>query len=541
MNKYGYLIYQDYPQNQSGTITTSVVKQTGASDIQFSLSADFENWASFEEGEFDFEKPIYTGTGDIPFTSFNLEGGTITVVPDEPYSGGGFQLQTFYDDYTVTITVNDGDGPREKIFKKSDYPDEFFPFAYDELDTTNGVTFALTIPNNHFLKVVSVSLGGNRLLGEDDFADDPIIETHFSLTNEELAFDTLSFSIRGDKENFNFIAGEKLTHSKTNQEFYVQSATYNSEGTINVEAYDYLSVLDELNFTGFMQKNKQINSSDILNLLLLDDNHQAAEVYTITPPTYNSFSGTIGTDETKRGALRKFLLGNTLVMRRSQNLLRLTPMENEVTALPSFTFNEENICSVPTLEKMDKLTRVHFSKHSYKLKSGDVEEIFSDTVEIGKNVKIDFGAPYNNLSYYRIVNGTEQPITPATGSDFEEVKKRAYFVIIKTNYTQEIVVKGNGYDVSYQSIDFVPNVSSQFKENELMISDCTVSIDRPETIRGSLAFVYGFNKIVSFDSISNVLAGRKVAVQYDDVSLIGYIVRKTDTMNGLYNYEVICK
>lgn len=554
MNKYGVLTYFDKPSVTRGSITNDLNKQEDSKSIELFdevVSNGYQDFASFEKGKFDFERPIFTYDPEskIPFTTVELadengelhSGSSFVFVPDEAYSGSGFTLRTYMEEYTVAFRVRHGDDFTVKIFEKTknQYADEFFPFVYDGLVSVDMVF--LKVPAYHFLQIIGFSLGTIREFGDTDFVSEPQIETHFNLRNEELEYDTLNFSIRGNKEQFYFIAGEKVIYNRTGQEFYVDTAQINNDGTIDVSCYDKIALLDEVITYGILRQNNIVEDSNIIN------NLTGGADWTIDTTLVENpyFSGTIPAETTKREALLTYMQGCFMcIIREGNKFVFLSPTSALFDDDPVCEFNNSNVCSVPEVETLDKITRVHFSRHRYSVDTSQGKtEAFRDVVPKDEETILLYSSPYQNSSvvFYYDDNGTERQIV----SYFTVIASGAYYAKIKYTASayqnKDIIAKAYPYKVSYSQIDVVPNVSSQFKENEVMISDCTLCIDGNNTaIKGHLAYVYSFNRVIKFDSIQEANAGDIVSIKANGIDTIGWIEKKTDYMTGLFSYEVRC-
>lgn len=534
-------LYVDRPSEASGRAELSNIqlsKQEYAEDILFfneSIPNGYQNWASFEQGEFDFNKPLFQFDPEskIPYATNELTAvgvyPHIDVYLDEPYSAGGITVKTYFKSYTIRIAAVTSSGTVSKTFRKSatSYTDEFFPIAFD--NATKILINFEDLPKNHFFKIIGVSVGGVRFLTEADFVENPTIETNFSLTNEECAFDILSMTIRGGKEDFNFIAGELITEESTGKRFYVDSANLNTNGTIDVTCYDRLAVLEEIPFLGLMRTASPVEGDGLITT--------APYELRSTLVSGQTYSGTISSDVSRREALRMFLQGNALCLKRENDTFVYFTPYNENGFEPVVEFDITDICSEPELEILDKLTRIHFSKHKYNVDTSQGKvEAFRDNVERNVETVISYSEPYTSTGVFYDNNGTLVPV-----SNSEILGSGAYFKKLKNTHSQEIVVTGYPYKVSYTAIESIPNISRQFKENEMMISDCSVSLDgNIGKFRNYLAEIYKFNKIVSFDSLKEAIAGDYVSVSYDGNSFVGWITRKIDNLTGVYHYEVLC-
>lgn len=550
MNKYGVLTYFDKPSVTRGSITNDLNKQEDSQSIELFdevLSNGYQDFASFEQGKFDFERPIFTYDPEskIPFTTIELSdengelhnGNYFIFTPDEAYSGSGFTLRTYMEEYDIIINVQDRTGLYRKLFRKTknQYADEFFPFIYDGLVKVE-IGFG-KIPAYHFLQIIGFSLGTIREFGDTDFVSEPQIETHFNLRNEELEYDTLNFSIRGNKEQFYFIAGEKVIYNRTGQEFYVDNAQVNNDGTIDVSCYDKVALLDEVITYGILRQNNIVEDSNIIN------NLTGGADWTIDTTLIENpyFSGTIPAETTKREALLTYMQGCFMCIKRQENkFIFLSPTSAQFDDTPVCEFSNSNVCSVPEVETLDKITGVHFSRHRYKIdKTQGRVEAFHDNVTKNSNQTLLYGEPYDSvLAYYEQSEGNYQPVTSA---NFTQVESGRYYMTVLNKYNQEIVLMGYPYKVSYTAIDVKPHISSQFKENEIKISDCTICIDgNTDSIKNHLAYVYSFNQVIKFDSIQEANAGDIVSIKANGIDTVGWIEKKTDYMTGLFSYEVRC-
>lgn len=573
MNDYGYFVYVSTPENADGEFTPPYEHddqyywnaQTGAieagivngntvktSSSAYLIGGRIKNFASFEPGEFDFNKPLYDTNSSLvlPYTNYELsnENGTfgmdrhvvLGVKSDEPYSGEGFVIRTYYKEYDIRIRFIDTHGEHEQDFHKGEFDEEFFFFPYDGL---TWVQFEfLKVPAYHFYKVIGFGFGTTRLITESDLVEEPTMVSHFSLNNEELELDTLSFTVFGDESKFNFITGNKVTYSEDGKEYFVSTSKQNDDGTISVECYDALAKRD-VDFVGTMRTATPVLDTTVLNALFGDLEYTANNI-SLTPYASLTWAGTISDDVTYREAIRLFLQGNMLALKRVGNEFRLISPYN--TGNTNYRFTEQDIIVAPTVDNVEKLTRVHFSKHRYMLdKTNGAVEAFRDNVALNEDVVLRFGEPFATQSVYYVSAADQQgneTLTLVDPTKFVTEQTAAYMRKANNNYyTQEIVIKGFPYKVSYTSIDWKPIVSNQFKKNEVMISDNGIALGvSSAAFRLLLSYAYGYDKIIMLQSILNYDAGEKVIINYDDNSYTGWITKKTNNLTGVYEYEIIC-
>ena len=138
-------------------------------------------------------------------------------------------------------------------------------------------------------------------------------------------------------------------------------------------------------------------------------------------------------------------------------------------------------------------------------------------------------------------SGDDETLTRVDPNYFVITQRGAYLIKAKNiNYYQEIVAKGYPYKTSYTSIDYYPPISKQFNDNELMISDCTVALNVSNSAyRRRLEFYAKFDTVITLQSLNNYWAGDKVRVSVDRKTYEGFITHKTDTMTGVYAYEIL--
>lgn len=572
MNKYGVLLYRDIVGNPTGSFTEYTQKQRYAQDIGIyngSLDKNYGNFATFEQGEFDFEKPIWQGDPEIyiPYTSLALSnssgvvtGNSFTLTPNEHYSGGGFSIISPMEEYTVQIIVNDY---IKKTFHKSknSYADGFFPFPYNNLTS---VKFSFTVIPYHFIKITAIGFGGDRWISDVDFVKEPQIVTHFSLTNEELEYDTLSFSIY-NAEKFNFITGEKIIVDETGtfnigenpKTFYVDTASTNEDGTVDVEAYDDIGRIDELEHTGAVFSGQKLRESATVNYLFANNPYEFGRAFPGEGGDRETkYSGVIAAGTSRREAIRMYLLANMLTLQRRGRLFYIeSPMTYE-WGFPELEITDADICSPIEVEKLPKVTSVHFSKHRYAVdKSNGKQEAFRDNIARDNTVKrLKYSSPYQPSQtdfYYVKTAGTNEVLeavdTSGTPPKFDIQRRAGYFSLVQNNYySQEIVVKSYPYKVNYTEFDVPLTDNTQIKENEVNISNNTLCEDgNDDYFKNYLRKIYSWRTILKFSSIKKMNAGQIIDIDtYDHkekkmMHYRGIITKKIDRMNGVYDYEVL--
>lgn len=549
------LTYYDYPSTLPLVVMNELDAQSGCEDVYFlnkNLPVGYEDWNAFDGEGFDFDKPIYqSNVGDkIAQTTVVTanSNGEWDLPRDEPYlvcnmvgsfypSGGGFMLKTYMDTYHVVIELHDKDGIRTKEFDKSatTHADEFFPFAYDELDT---VSFRFTRSDpNRFFRIVAIGLGGVRKIDNSLYTENPVIESNFALMSDELSLDTLEFTVFAGEDDFFFIAGEKIVVSETGKEFYINTATLNSNKTITVNCYDSLGTRDR-SFSGVMRTDTAVKSTAFMDILFGDLDYE----FDASTSGFDglTFRGTISDDVTCREAIRMYLQGCTLALKRIGNRFVVVSPFNTASAIAFFDVH--NIVKID-YEALEKYTRVHFSRHNYTAdKTNGLQEAYRDYVDTGSVQELSFGEPYNSVSVWYVASsqGGQETLERVDSNRFHISQTGAYFMkATNDNYAQEIVVRGYPYKVSYSSIDYIPPSAAQFKENELMISDCTLSVNisKAAYIR-RLEFYQQFDKVIKIKSIANYNAGDKCNITLDGKAYEGFIESKRDEMTGVYEYTI---
>jgi len=566
MNDYGVLYYDSDVGSASATIDRTYYKaffsnQTNSENVfvHHGLTpTNYQNWASFEQGEFDFKKPIFMPNtdGKIPYASKAVTGedGTfydaeddysplfsLYITPTEHYSGDGFTLRTYFDEYKINVNIQDKDGVRSKEFiKTKEMQDEFFYFPFEDLEDI--VISFIKIPPFHFIKIISFGFGGTRLITDENLVENPQFDHYFSLMSDELPLDTLTFRVFGNDNNFKFVTGSKIT-AATGEEFFVDTAQQNADNTITVNCYDALAKRD-VAFSGMMRTNTDVRDSTVVKALFDD-----LEVFfdqTTSSFRLLTWAGTVSDDVTYREAIRMWLQGCTLSLKRYGPWYLITSPFNDIETAK--VFNKTDIISID-FKALERYTRIHFSKHKYTVdKKNGLQEAFRDTVEIydpeTDNIQtLSFGEPYSGVLFYYVSaqSGDDETLTIVDPNYFVISQTGAYLVKAKNiNYYQEIVAKGYPYKTSYTSIDYYPQISKQFKDNELMISDCTVALNVSNSAyRRRLEFYAKFDTIITLQSLKNYWAGDKVRVSIDGKTYEGFITHKTDTMAGVYDYEIL--
>lgn len=553
MNRYGYFTFEDFPTGVIGTISIDYNVQLGAEDlVQYDrfAPANYHDYASFEKGQFDFEKPLYipNSANKISHVSRDLsdEDGyfsnieMFTVFPDVPCNGSGFSLLTYNEDYTVVITVNDENGTETKTFEKTE--DEFFPFPYNGLTS---VTFGFRrIEPYRFLKVVGYSFGAVRRLTENDLIGEPEIVNHFSITGEELEYDTLDLTIHGSKENFNIQTGERITHSTTKQAFYVNNCEYNENGTISISCYDHIARLEKL-FTG-LYANTRDTDTWIENLI--KGGYSGVNVNMSYPfLAGQQFEGLIEIMP-YREALQMLLCGTAYRLQRSGDIFNVFCPQKQDDFDGNFTVDD--IVSDPQITTHESINKVTFVKYKYKKDKTDGRvEMYHDSIEADSvdSQMIYFNEPAQNLKYYYVVGTADdedilQEID-GTGDGFVVVRSGVNFVEVNCTVEREYVIKGYPFRETERNL-VVKGIrgDTTFYQDDVDISDCTViiSLNDYKTFKSFLRFVYKYNVTISLDSIKFLDAGDRVKIYLGKRTFSGWITLRRNNLNGVYGYEVAC-
>lgn len=547
MNKYGYFAYEDYPLNATfSRIVPNFSRQYQDYRIYSrvtNLPIGLKDWATFEQNEFDFTQPIWCDNSSyiMPCVSTDLsdENGffsspmTIDITPTEAYSGSGISLKLFNDYYAGGITITDLDGTRTVGIVKNE--EEFYPFVFNGMQS---MTIKITkVEPYHFLKFAGFQLGRVRIFNDKDLIGEPTIINHFSLTGDDLEYDTLDFTIRDNKSELNIITGERIIYSETNQAFYIDTAVHNSDGTIDISCYDNVAMLED-NFIGVRATTG--TASSWIETALQGGKDLAVNVGNMFT-TSQTFSGVIGTDS-YREAARLMLLGNAMRVKREDGVFEVFCPQQITDA--EVEFNNHNVVSVPEIELMPKYRVLRFLKHYYTrdVSQGKVEG-FNGHVDIG-NSRVEFGAPYNSIDWY-YVSGTDSNgddiLTPVSSTYFYVIRSGELSCDVHNEYTQRIVAMGYPFNESSYPIQTVQNVAVTYKENRINITNCTVllNLSTYTEFLNFLKYIYKFDVKMSFRSITDALCGDYVALDIDGVQYNGWVTQKKSNMNGVYDYEVI--
>lgn len=564
MNDFGYFEYDDFPENATATVTQDFQKQTESEDIQvfgtFEARRYYYDYASFEGEGYDFEKPlfVYEPMTKIAFTTTELsdENGRfpltdpedeysyfrdVTITPDRAYSGSGITLKTFNKDYSVYILVTDLDGTKGKFFNKTE--DEYYPMQFNGLQSI--VLSFRKIEPYSFLKIVGYRLGSVRTLDESIWAENPTLSNYYSLDNESLEYDTLDLVIRGGKEDFNIIEGQKITYSSTLQKFFVNDVTYNENGTISITAYDDISRLEK-ECRGRMRFGDTIDN--ILSLAIGGHSDITAYIESTIIPN-QTYSGTLAGDLTYREALRMMLQGNALTLKKIDGAFEL--FCPSVYTSDFNVFGITDIIGEPEVEELEKYATVHFSKHRYKLNKKDgKQEVFDGVLlsAVGFDVRFDEPVDTTSTEYYFVIGQNqdgEDILAPVVSSKFILTKQGVYYRTGVTTYTQRIIMLGYMYNTSYSAIDAKIPVAINFKNNQLNISDCTVSMDYTvstdddiDYLSNYLAYIYKFRTKIRLQSLNDYNVGERAQAVWNNNSFRGWITAKKSNLNGIYEYEI---
>lgn len=564
MNDYGYLIYEDYPRDVNTTVSVDFDMQSNARLPVVLTDEDYKadkviDWATFEENEFNFRKQLWKNeTQNICCVSRTISNdagdfigqSSIELEFDKAISGSGFTLYTLMEDYRITITLFNSNGVvAEEAFHKTE--DEFYHIVFDDI-TRVKIKFTLALPN-HFIKVYGVRIGRIQKLVETDMVTEPQITNNFSLSGEELPYDILEFSIYGIKETFNFINGEKISYidvNKNEQVFYVNNAIYNSNGTIDVTCYDEIT-RQEKEFTGLLGTKYDVRDT-FSNLTFSKDIN--LDFSDIENEKGNTYSGTIP-PITIRETNRMLLQGTNLRLIKKGNTYKLI---RKTEKQPIFNFfNESNIVSVPVIEQFDEYGEFRFNKHYYSVNKKDgSKEAFNGVVNTSKNKEdlqtLQTQYPFINRAYFYVSGidseGKDILVNVDFDKKFKVISTGAYTERVWNTYTQRIVTYGYAFSESVYQLRLIdPVISKRFSYETLAITNCTVCSNYDQQgdyiteFMPDLRNFYSYNKKVSFSSVYNANCGDKTTINFDGNNLVGFITKKIDRMNGVYEYEVMCK
>lgn len=563
MNKYGYFIFEDYPseQNVPDALGTPPL-QSGSAEIEplkLYSTEEFVDYASFEQHGFDFSKPVKTpsSTAKMAATTQEASGASGTLSGNRDffltfltpeYSGSGFTVKTFNNDYTLEISVTDDDNPntaRVVEFEKTE--DEFYPFVFNGL---RSVHFRFnSLEPYHFVKFIGYRLGALRELTESDIVGEPTIVNNFSLTSENIDYDTLDLTIRGDKTNFNIQAGERLTYTTTGQEFYVSTSHQNNDGTIDISCYDKIAMLEN-EFEGVYATNGTI-SAWFSRLLSGGGVSETANVLNTLNDT-NKFEGTIE-PETYKEALEKLLRGTGTVLKRVNNHFTIYNPAKYVTneLVTYYQFTEHNIVDgAPEIDTTEPYYKLTFTKPELKIDTSEGRvEAFNGEIETGDQT-LQFSEPFQSCYYYRVtaIVDDEQQLEPLPSANVTFITDGAYYAEIRNGSGSPQTIVAKGYPL--KSTDWVatytfPNVPSMFKQNVLDVTDLTVFEKKVNNTldpwRFFLKYVYERKNIAKFSSVLNAEIGEYAYIVADGYRIGGWITKKTDKLNGVYEYEVMFK
>ena len=616
-DKYGYLIYNDYVEGTTDftvEMATSDVTLQDESKLPYDIfkSSDrpyiskIKNYATFEPNGFDFGQPIYVPDTAGVGCAIKEFGNSLslTITSELKPSSSGISLKTYMDDYSLSITVNDVDGQRTKSFIKN--YDEFYVIPYTEL--TKAI-ITITPPDNCFVKLVAIGLGRVLKFGGKNLVNTPRINTHFSLTNDELEYDTLDFEILGRKSEYNIVVGEKVTVSKDNRIFYIDNFNYNENGTISITAYDSVSQMETI-YMGSMRVNRDsLASIKVLAGAGINLNKVDGEFL------YDNqlWSGVTEPQVSYREALRLFMRGNAVSLVRNGNNswrvfcpYRRHNVDNE--------FNEKNIVNeLPTVDFVQKPAKIKFAKHSFTVdrRNVNIKKLKTNTTSTTKNLyttlvgygvaydgeidneskkdafRIWFDTPVANKSFYYYDDSVSEPqrvyygiggtqaLTHPPDSDgdiqtdiFEMqslilptgevgvINQSGYFcvdiVVPKKELTDiktlSLMCVGKIYQDKVYMLSTSYRDEPSFNNKEVEITDTRLILSLEGTgktnyndFNAYLRYIYQFKDKVTLQSILDISPGSYVHIVFNNYNSYGWITQKTDNLNGLYEYEVMCK
>lgn len=408
---------------------------------------NFGLWSErLSESDGSFSSPIFLELSATEL--YSSPGLTLTFDTYNGIYSNNFNIKWYRDETLIS----------EKNFSA----DNAFYFCNNKVDFYNKVVIAfysINMPKNR-LKLRSIDYGYGTVFYGDELRGTKLIQ-EINPISSEISINTVDFTIdsKGNVE-YSFQSRQPLSvyfNGKLKSTVFVKSSRRKSKKMWQVQAEDYIGLLDGVDFEGGMFVNKEATQ-------IIHDIFEKAKIpYWID----DVFGGVVVTGyipyTTCRMALMQVAFAIQAVVDTSDSdVVNIYALDDSVKQ----TINRNRIMQGQIFNDEDLVTAVEVTAHSYSKIEDTIEAYRADESGVGENIMVVFSEPLHSLSVYSgeiIRSGANYALLNAfdgcvlTGKKYEHTlqTKRINNPLVSPNDTEKILAIDGATLVSVNNLDTV--------------------------------------------------------------------------------------
>ena len=351
----------------------------------------------------------------------------------------------------------------ETIISEKDFSaDNAIYFCNNKVDFYNKVVitfYSINMPRNK-LKLRSIDYGYGAVFYGDELRSTKLIQ-EINPISSEIIINTVDFTIDSKRNvEYSFQSRQPLSvyfNGKLKSTVFVKSARRKSKKMWQVQAEDYIGLLDGVDFEGGIFVNKEATQ-------IIHDIFEKAKIpYWID----DVFAGFVVTGyipyTTCRTALMQVAFAIQAVVDTSDSdVVNIYALDDTVKQ----TINRNRIMQGHSFDDEDLVTAVEVTAHSYSKIEDTIEAYRADESGVGENIMVIFSEPLHSLSVYSgeiIRSGSNYALLNAfdgcvlSGKKYEHTlqTKRINNKLVSTNDTEKILAIDGATLVSVNNLDMV--------------------------------------------------------------------------------------
>lgn len=427
-----YFEYQDFAKVDKATInlTTNMTPQTNSDVEQLRYGVMSYEYASFEKDAYVTDNPkelapfnallglVYDKVTDANGDNVGVAqevGGSVLINLNGAYSFPGVYIEAVNLNKKIEISYADKDNViiETKEFTPNSKK-EFYPFigegVYRVVVRLHG-----TVEPYHFIGLNRLDLGVLRVFDAHNLID-ANVTTHFDVDGSTIQYDVAELSIfAGDNDNeYLFQKKQPLIYKdalgNTLHQFYVDSGKTKDDATIDLTAYDSISLLEEEYLGGIYDfvVNSFHTAPKVTYQSLVDDILKGTGVeYEVADSIKDILVTGYIPICTRRKALSLLCKGTNTRVYKHGGKIYLKPLDES----SNIEYTEQSIAENPDIRNSQKIGKLTVIEHKYT-KSTEPVDLYNWYLQQGENTMqlIKFDRPVYRILAFEVTGVDENGV-----------------------------------------------------------------------------------------------------------------------------------
>lgn len=457
--------------------------------------------------------------------------------PEFYYTSNGITLtfDTYNDIYANDISIK-WYADENLLDDVNFYPDSAFYFCQNKVENYNRliITFkSINMPFNK-LKLRSIDYGMKITFYGDELKKAKIIQEIDPLSSQ-IAINTCDFTLDSKRNiEYSFQERQPITVYFNNilrSTSFIKSFTRKSKSVWNIQAEDYIGLMENTVFYGGIYSNK--NAVDLLEEIFT----KANVPYSISDLSTESVTGYIPYTSCREALMQVAFAVGAVVDTSNSNSINVYKLNDEITQ----TISLERIMQGQNFGEETKVTAVEVTAHKY-IPINETVTVYDATESgTGQNIFVKFSEPLHDLSItngtiarshtnYAVINASAN--CTLTGQKYEHTQTVSTIKnpILTDTDTENIVSVQNATLVSSDNIDNVLERCYNYYSTNMQVN--LKIVDGKHRARYG-EFKYGeFEYGKSVDDVTTNV-GEKITCETEYLgNITGRILMQTYNLNG---------